>query len=91
MIVHISLTDEQIYSISLDNVLYSDCLICKCIICSKRQTCRNCYICAVTSHPVFKCDDMVYKIFSVEPYKSYINEIDEINKAKEWIKVYNPE
>lgn len=73
-----SLADEQIWSLKPDEQLYKSCMICKCAICSERRTCRNCYICACDPHPIFKCLRLQYQVFSYEPYKSYISELDKI-------------
>lgn len=72
------LSDEQMYNLIPENQLYSSCMICKCSICCERPKCRNCYLCVVSAHPVLRCLSLQFQIFSFEPYKSYISELDKI-------------
>lgn len=76
------LSEEDVYSLIPSSRLYRMCDICKCSICAERPECRYCYLCAYQPFPVFRCSELVLKVFSKEPYKTYLSEVDEINGYK---------
>ena len=77
------LTDKEIYSLQPSDRLYRSCDNCKCVICSEIYFCKNCYLCEFRAFPVLRrCIDLNFQIFSREPYKSYLSEVDKINGYK---------
>lgn len=73
------LTDEQIYSIPEDSRIHKDCIRCRCIMCKFWQVeCNVCMLCMFQARPFYKCRDFEPFIFSYEPYKSYVVELDKL-------------
>lgn len=81
------LTDKQLYSITCDNRIHGDkCKYCRCVSCSWYYSdCRTCAVCLYEAHPFMKCKNYEPFVFSTEPYKSYIEELD---KNKDKIRLY---
>lgn len=72
------ISDNEIYSLIPSERLYRLCDVCKCVICFYRYDCRLCYFCEFQPYPIYYCSSFELKVFSREPYKTYISEVDTI-------------
>ena len=81
------LTDEQIYSIPEERRIHGkNCENCRCVSCAWYYSdCRTCAVCLFEPRPFTKCPNYEPFIFGVEPYKSYLKELD---KNRDKIRMY---
>lgn len=71
------LKEEDLYSITPDNMRYRECCYCLCRLCMHlRPVCKNCWLCIYQAVQTKKCMWFVPFIFRRSPYKEWFRELE---------------
>ena len=77
------LTEEEMFSITENDVAYPDCKYCLCRMCMYlRSVCKNCYVCEFRANVRRWCMWFVPYVFRRSPYQEWFRELEKLRIRK---------